>query len=335
MLRPLLKVMRYLAMPLLAMLLLVVLPVQGASREGLVFRIGCEGFVSRGGDIVLNRDNTGAGREQFIITATDGNGNVVYAPSTESFRVGARITLPPGLFYGWTSAPTANPIIVRIYSPAGNELNEQTIYSVIGNCEDLDTVQLEYDFLDVLDGRTSPSVALNSVPPRPNNSPAVNLGRVGYLIVNTDNLNVRSGDGPEYTVVGIVDGGTQLVVLGRNENRSWWYVQVGEIVGWVTAELTLIRGDLTTIPIVPVVGEISRPSLFLFTSQFLLTLPIEGALTVCEIPGNVDYYIIGRTSNSAWYELEASCGGAVVTGWVPAERGGLRNPAESFIAVTD
>jgi hypothetical protein len=326
---------RLLKTAILLALLLVVLPAQAASREGLVFRINCDGFVSRGGDIVLNRDNTGVGREQFVMTATDGNGNVVYAPTTESFRVGARITFTPGLFFGWTSAPTANPITVRIYSPAGNNLNEQTIYAVNGSCASLETVQLEFDFLDVLDGRTSPSVPLNAVPPRPNNPGGVNQGRVGYLIVNTDNLNIRSGDGPEYTVVGIVDGGTELVVLGRNENRSWWYVQVEDVVGWVSAELTLIRGDLTTVPVVPVVGEIARPSLFLYTSQFLLTVPVEGALTVCEIPGNTAYYIIGQTANGTWFELEASCGGAAVTGWVLAEQGGLRNPAESFIPVTD
>lgn len=331
MLRTLLK-----ATTLLALLMLVTLPiVQGAAREGLVFRVGCEGFVSRGGDIVLNRDNTGADRETFIIVATDGNGNIVYGPTTESFRVGARLTLPPGLAFDWTAAPTANPINVRVYSPAGNDLNEQTIYTALGTCEDLETAEIEFDIVEATDGSTSPSVGLNAVPPRASNPSGVNRGREGYLLVNTDNLNVRSGDGAEYTVVGIVDGGTELVVLGRNENRSWWYVQVGDVVGWVAAELTLIRGDLTNIPVVPVTGEIERPSLFLYTNQFLLTVPVEGALTVCEIPGNTEYYIIGQTANSAWYELEASCGGATVTGWVLAELGALRDPAETFIPVTD
>ncbi|MBC8099311.1 MAG: SH3 domain-containing protein [Armatimonadetes bacterium] len=173
------------------------------------------------------------------------------------------------------------------------------------------------------------------MPPRPSNPDNLTTGQPGYLIVNTDNLNIRSGDGPEYTVVGVVDGGTELIVLGRNENRTWWYVQVADIKGWVIGELSIVRGDLTNIPVVPVLGEVARPSLYVFVEATLFTIPVEGALGVCQIAGDRDYYVIGRTVSSVWLELEATCDGATVTGWVKAELGGLRNAANSFIPVTD
>lgn len=309
---------------------------QAGQRNGLVFRVDCDGFISRGGELIFNRDNTGAGREQIIITATDGAGNVIYAPTTESFYVGSKLTLPPGLFFGWTTAPTANPLYVQIVSPAGNNLNLQTIYATVGNCAGLETVvNDEIALNEILDGRTSPSVPLNTTAPRPTNPGNAVRNQPGYLIVNTDNQNIRSGDGPEYTIVAKVDGGTELFVLGRNKARTWWYVQVNDILGWVRGDLTIIRGDLTNIPIVPVTGEISRPTLFLYSKANLLALPIEGALTVCEIPGNLEYYIIGRNVRATWYELEATCNGSAVTGWVLAEAGGVRNPAESFIPITD
>jgi hypothetical protein len=315
----------------------LVLPASAGQRDGLVFRVDCDGFISRGGELIFNRDNTGQGREQVVFTATDGLGNVIYAPTTESFLVGARLTLPPGLFFGWTAAPAANPLRVEVYSPEGNGLNRQTIYTVIGNCGNVQTIatQEEITLNDYLDGITSPSVPLNTTAPRPFNTRDLTYQQPGYLIVNTDNQNLRSGDGPEYTVVAKVDGGTQLIVLGRNEARTWWFVQVDDIRGWVLGELTIIRGDLTGVPVVPVTGEIARPTLFLFDLTPLAVVPVEGSLSVCQIPGNLDYYIIGRNAKATWFELEATCNGAAVTGWVKAEEGGLRNQAESFIPVTD
>ena len=52
---------------------------------------------------------------------------------------------------------------------------------------------------------------------------------IPLLVVNTSFLNVRSGDGPQYTVVLTVVGGTELPVLGREQqqdlvsgvNRCW------------------------------------------------------------------------------------------------------------------
>lgn len=322
----------------LTLLVLVVMTgfAQAGQRNGLVFRMDCDGFISRGGELIFNRDNTGVGREQIVITATDGAGNVIYAPTTESFYVGSQLTLPPGLFFGWTTAPAANPLYVQIYSPAGNGLNLQTIYATVGSCAGLETVvEDEIALNEILDGRTSPSVPLNTTAPRPINPLNSVKNQAGYLIVNTDNQNIRSGDGPEYTVVAKVDGGTELFVLGRNEARTWWYVQIDDVLGWVLGELTIIRGDLTGVPVVPVTGEIAQPTLFLFATTKLAVLPVEGSLTVCEIPGNLEYYVIGQNVRATWFELEATCNGSTVTGWVLAEAGGLRNPAESFIPVSD
>jgi hypothetical protein len=316
---------------------------QAATRDGLTFKIDCEGFISRGGAINLTRDNTGVGRELISFIATDGLGNVIYNPTSESFVVGGRLTFPIGLYFPYNSAPQANPIVVRIISNAGNDQMEQTIYSSSDSCADLPSVLVSdaldnFGFIiyDILDGRTSPTVPLNQPAPRPINPEGLaGAGRPGYVIVNTGSLNVRSGDGPEYTVVGIVTAGTELIVLGRNEDRSWWYVQVGEIIGWVNADLVFIRGDLTSAPLVPVLGEIAQPRFVLFNAAGLARIPIDGSLAICELPANLDFFIVGRNAQATWYEVEATCGGATVTGWLKAEWGAVRNPSASFIPVTD
>jgi hypothetical protein len=210
-------------------------------------------------------------------------------------------------------------------------------------CDSLPTVLVEqalenlgFIILNVLDGSTSPTVPLNSDPPRPANpSGLAGLGRPGYLIVETGSLNIRSGDSHIYTIVGRVPAGTELIVLGRNANRSWWYVQVADIVGWVNGDLVFIRGDLTSIPEVPVLGERARPTFVLYLPTTLARIPINGALGVCQVPANLDFFVIGRTRQADWYEIEAVCDEVTVSGWVKAEAGALRNPSESFIPVTD
>lgn len=308
--------------------------VQAADVDGLSLRIDCDGFISRGGSLLLNRDNTGQGREQFIITATDGDGTVIYEPTPESLRVGVSIEFPDGLYWAWTTAPVTNPITVSIVSPAGNNLNEQVIYSLLGSCPTLETVDGELTADENPDGSTSPSVPLNVTAPRPTNPEGSVSADPGYLIVNTDNLNIRSGDGAEYTIVAKVDGGTELIVLGRNAARTWWYVSVGDILGWVSGELTIIRGDLTGIPTVPVTGDIAAPTLFVYSATSIYSDPTLESTPVCEIAGNQEYYVIGRTTAETWYELQANCGGGTVTGWVREAAGALRNPAGSFIPVT-
>lgn len=305
-----------------------------ALRNGLVFGMNCSGFVSRGGELIFNRDNTGTGREQYSIQATDGNGVVIFT-TTEVLYVGSRLVFTPGLFFEWGTPPSANPITVRVTSNAGNGLPEQLVYSVAGSCAGLPSIEADIAPL-ALRRETSPSVAINAVPPRPVNPP-LDLQDLdyGYLIVNTGSLNIRSGDSARYTIVGRVSGGTELIVLGSNTGQTWWYVQVGEIVGWVNNVHVLIRGDLSDVPVIPVTGEIAQATLYVYRTQPLLALPITGALAVCEITGDQEYLLVGRNRATTWYEVEALCNGVIVRGWLPAENGGLRNPAELILPITD
>jgi uncharacterized protein YgiM (DUF1202 family) len=63
------------------------------------------------------------------------------------------------------------------------------------------------------------------------------------VIVNTGRLNVRTGPGPQFAIIGSVPGGTVLAGIGINGDGSWYYVisELGE--GWVWAEPTIFRGD--------------------------------------------------------------------------------------------
>ncbi len=293
---------------------------QAAIRDGLAFSLNCGGVVSRGGTLVLDRDNTGADREVFVMRATDGAGNVIFAPDSSSFLVGARVTLPTGTFFPWLRPPASNPLTLTIVSPAGNNLAEQLVYTTTFNCPTLTGAAL----IVPESGAAGPSVPLNGVPPRPTNPPGVAAGQAGYLVVNTDNLFVRTGDSIEYTVVAIVDGGTELLVLGRNPKATWWFVQVGELTGWVSNAHVLVRGDLTPIPVVPVEGQLMPQTLFVYTDNPLYELPSSGSAILCTILGGLEYEIVDQTAKATFYQVKAACNGLTLVGWIAADRGAVR-----------
>ncbi len=336
---------------LAVLVLLSAVPFFSASagiNNGAAFTLDCTGFSGSGGDILLDRDNTRDQRESFILSVTDGAGNIIYEPVVDQFFVGGTVSWTGGQTFAWTQTPQYNPLTLRVVSRSGNGFAEQEVALATGTCTDLPGYGAlpEGFFLTeeglLSDGRgggftlgdTSPAVGLNGVPPRGGNLNEVVEQLIGYLIVNTDNLSVRSGDGPEYTLVGIVDGGTRLVPLGHNEKFTWWYVQAGDLIGWVKAEFLIARGDLTDVPIVESQGEITQPRLFVFIDLPLLSSPDDRSLPLCSIDGDQEYLVVGRDAAIEWYEIQAICGSTVVKGWVPAEQGGIRNPAAQFIPVT-
>ena len=344
---------RVVVMVILIALFTAVLPAVQAADGNPNYVLDCQGFESVGGSLALNRDNTGAFSEAFVVSAIDGAGNTIYEADYDVFFVGTSVTVEAGAGDSWTQSPRYNPLILQVVSPAGNGQEEQVIAEVIGSCSQLPRFAA-IDFFAALranairqltgeafviqpaDGETSDPVPLNAIPPRPVNPAGLPQVLSGHAVVNTDNLFLRSGDGPRYEVLGIVDGGTELVVLGRNEDRSWWYVQVGGLRGWVRSEFLALRGDLTGVPEVPVTGNLTQPSLYVgFTGNPVYIVPLPGTPTLCAIPGNVSYALVGRTSSSSWYEIEVSCEGELATtAWIPAELGIVRNPAGLRVPVT-
>ena len=326
-----------------------------AAEGDLNFTLDCAGFTSNGSELVLTRDNTGQLSEAFTITAIDGAGNPILDPISDVFFVGGSVIWEAGTTYAWTNPPLYNPIRLQIVSPAGNGLEEQVVFELIDRCAGLgnfgaiDILQAfqrqayrlltgEAFVLQPADGETSEPVDLNAVPPRPINPPALLEQQPGYAVVNTDNLFLRSGDDPRYSVIGIVDGGTLLAVLGRNEDRTWWYVQVGGLRGWVKSEFLVLRGNLTGVPEVPVLGEFTQPSLYVgYSGNPVYNLPTMFSGEVCRLPGDLDYAVIGRTAASDWYLIEVPCGETeedYVTAWIQADRGLLRNPGSVFIPIS-
>ena len=307
-----------------------VLPASAGSTVNVTFSLDCKGF-SGNGQILLDRDNTGSLREAFQVVVTDGIGNIIYKPVVDSFFVGGTVSWTASNVIEWTSQPEDNPLTLRVVSLAGNKLGEQTIAVATGSCAGLPSFGA---LPTVINTDTSAAVDINGVAPRPTNPEEVTSKLPGFLIVNTDNLSLRSGDGPDYTLVGIVDGGTKLIPLGRNLKFTWWLVQAGDIVGWAKAEFLVARGDLTSVKVVPAKGEILPSTIYVYSKTALLSSPKANAVPLCTIAGDVEYLAVGRTKATDWYEVQSTCDNAVVKGWLAAEQGAFRGPTGATLPVT-
>lgn len=83
------------------------------------------------------------------------------------------------------------------------------------------------------------------------------------MIVNTSFLNIRTGPGVEYSILGTFTGGSTFPVLGVASDRVWYQVSTTLGVGWLNSQYAIPRGDFSNVPFVeaPALLQASVPSM--------------------------------------------------------------------------
>ena len=56
-------------------------------------------------------------------------------------------------------------------------------------------------------------------------------------------VNIRSGPGTNYAIVGRMDWDETAPVVGRNANSSWWQIKFNGVIGWVSAQYSTLEGS--------------------------------------------------------------------------------------------
>lgn len=182
----------------------------------------------------------------------------------------------------------------------------------------------------------SPAIEINQPAPNPENLPGVAESQTGYLVVDTLNANLRSCDLPTCSRVAIVNSGEFLVALGTNGetgDRLWWYVQAGDIRGWIWDDIVAGRGDLTDIPIIETEGEPEPATVYIgFTGNPIYdSLEVSGN-AICSVASSDNYPLLGRNADTTWVYIEAQCvDGSTVRGWMNADNVAIRNIGEVFV----
>jgi hypothetical protein len=294
--------------------------------RNLALTPGCNAYEADGGSLLGERDNTGRGSESFVVRVSDGRGELIYDLVIE-VPIGGRYDFEGGSRYRYPLRARANPLTLTVISLSGRGLAAQTLYTNTANCATLPG------------GSAAAAVAAdpNNLP-RLTNAPGVAEANAAYAIVNTDNLNLRTGDAVRYARIGIIDGGTSLILLGTNgaeqADSIWWYIEVGGVRGWVKGEFIAVRGDARGLGVIDTRGALGEPFFIMGTANLLRTVPSPGASVICTVPGGINYIVIAKdAAEASWFKIEAACNGASVVGWVPAEAGFLRNEGDAAIPI--
>jgi hypothetical protein len=92
-----------------------------------------------------------------------------------------------------------------------------------------------------------PSPTFSPTPEEPTATPTPDAVTVTVL----QNMNVRSGPGTNYPIVGAGSAGQSTLVIGRNDDGSWLKIEYpsADGTGWIFAELVQINGDAEAVEI--------------------------------------------------------------------------------------
>jgi N-acetylmuramoyl-L-alanine amidase len=129
-------------------------------------------------------------------------------------------------------------------------------------------------------------------------------------VVTTGRLNVRSGPGPGYAIVGIVSQNDEVILLGRTTNNSWVMIALDDgTEGWVSTYYVDTEVPISSLPALAVADPwaiVTTPLLNVrsgpgSTYSVLTTIPKGRVVT-----------LIGRTANRAFAEILTDG----IDGWV-------------------
>jgi uncharacterized protein YgiM (DUF1202 family) len=143
------------------------------------------------------------------------------------------------------------------------------------------------------------------------------------VVINTGNLNVRSGPGGTFGIVTTLSGGAEVSVIGRTSAGEWYLIQTNAGRGWVDKDFVVFRGVYDTIPIVNQSVGIPEGSAATSGNRVIVNTgnlnirsgPSASFSVVATVSGGTTLQVIGRAPDNVWYLVEGMFG----RGWLNSQ----------------
>jgi uncharacterized protein YgiM (DUF1202 family) len=139
-----------------------------------------------------------------------------------------------------------------------------------------------------------------------------------YAIVMATYLNVRTGPGPNYAILGQVFAGDTLPIVGRTNDRSWYQVETPFGTGWVYAPYVATRNEFGGAPVTSAsaaAAAVTGPTGIVNTGALhIRSGPGPQYTSLGTLAGGTETQIIGRSADWSWWLLDTPVG----TGWASA-----------------
>jgi uncharacterized protein YraI len=65
-----------------------------------------------------------------------------------------------------------------------------------------------------------------------------------------DVVNLRSGPGTNFRVVGRMFGRQSATIVGKTNDGRWWQIRFGGAAAWVAAEIVRASGNMINVPVI-------------------------------------------------------------------------------------
>lgn len=138
-------------------------------------------------------------------------------------------------------------------------------------------------------------------------------------IAATD-LNVRSGPGPQYTVVGVIPGGETAMVEGCLDEASWCQVNFGEVSGWSSSYYLAVNVQEQAVPLTMRPAEVTVNSVTYEDVEGTENNQREGAAVGASLESTAK---CGATTPQICHFRPISCLDTIVRTWIGVCRQGF------------
>lgn len=172
-------------------------------------------------------------------------------PGTQypTIEVGNETTAPTALVLGYFPLPPPDWDWYKVFINSKVGWLSEPTFSLGENCASI----------PLLEAPPSPTPS-PTIPPLPTSTPIPGLnvtlqsgdfgGTCQVQSAGGASINVRGGPGTGYGVVDNLPPGIVAPVIGRLADNSWFQVNLGIVIGWVSASVVALSGDCTGIGIV-------------------------------------------------------------------------------------
>lgn len=183
--------------------------------------------------------------------------------------------------------------------------------------------------LSLLFAVVAPTMAQTSTPaptspPQPTNPPMT--ASTGFFATANFRVNVRSGPGTQYTVLGQARLGDALDITGRSANNQWLRVNFNGQEGWISAALFDVTGDVATAPEAAAgpnavlrqtssqtsAAQAGKVVVVTRVNANLRSTPSTDGNVLATIPFNTQLDVTGRSGDNNWVQVSFNN----QTGWI-------------------
>jgi uncharacterized protein YraI len=102
---------------------------------------------------------------------------------------------------------------------------------------------------------------------------ATSQAEAAFAVISGDAVNLRSGPGTGFAVVGQATSGQRYPALGRNAAGDWWQIEVDGLTAWVSAALASVEGDAAILPVIAAAEPAAQLVMPVQVYEVQLTIP--------------------------------------------------------------